>query len=170
MNKVVVYAFDDLVGLTDPITVKDDWIHIVFENLKRGEYYAVPLLLWASKERPISVRIYKAGSSDRENLALSRSFILGPNKDYRDRPQWTTRRYKLDGERHDGEARIDVGWDHNGSPSRGDTEFQIFANALTSKKITRLHHVEAGECPECGEPGQWQAMAMVCLEHGPFIG
>ncbi len=46
-----------------------------------------------------------------------------------------------------------------------DDETTSSALSFSAKELKQL-----GRCPKCAKPGNWQAMAMVCADHGPFMG
>lgn len=153
-----------------PHRVKTAWLGIIVRDLTPGDFYVMPFKLWASSGRPVRIEIYRGIPTKPTDPVFSRSFSVGPDGDERDPNSWESRRYRLDDERHDGSAYVRLGWAQDSKLFSGGTDFWVFAEPLTSKKIRKKQRRDSGLCPECGLPGEWRAMAMVCDEHGVFLG
>lgn len=50
------------------------------------------------------------------------------------------------------------------------SSYETLDSRLIKTLLSREELIKMGRCPECMVAGQWQAMAMVCHEHGPFLG
>lgn len=153
--------YDALIGITEPVVVEGDWLHIHVRNLTPGEFYVAPIFLWAPKTRPLKVEIYKAGS--KSDIALRKEIKIGPQMDDKGNPTWIAKRYKLNSERHNGSAYMRLGYPNSKVP------FNIYAEELTSKAIAKRKLRDQGKCPTCGKEGYWHCMAMICPEHGVYI-
>ena len=164
--------FPALVKATDddkPLIIHGEWMHLTFKNLVPGEFYVVPLYFWADRDRPLRVEILKPGTPG--EILKEYEFIIGRQNRRNGKDTWLSKRYKLDKQRHDGTARMRIGWPFNHHAiSAKDIPFQVIGTQLTSKALEIKRRIANGHCPHCNKPGQWQAMAMVCKEHGAFLG
>jgi len=160
------FSYDQLVREDDFHVLSESWMSIQVKELTPGDFYITPFYFWAPKDRPVTVKIFKAGSF--LEVATSRSFNVGPRDDMAGVNKWTEKRYRLDEERQDGSAFMTIGWkefdDVKGIP------LTVLAGPLTSKKLRQEALIADGKCPQCKAEGHWQAMAMVCPEHGVFLG
>lgn len=163
-----VCDYDSIVDVKDPLVVDEDWLELNITGLDQDAFYVAPLYLWAQEERPMRVEIYHPEHKD---PVFAGKFRLGPNPDANGNFQWTTKRYKLNSERHNGNSIIKLGFSYSspGTPQNMHG-FQVWAKPLTSKVIRQKKLIADGKCPECGVQGHWQAMAMVCPVHGVFLG
>lgn len=135
-----------------------------------GELYIAPILLWASSDRPLRVEIFKP-DLNLAGLAAEFEFVVGRQQDRRGKDVWLVKRYKLDKDRHGGTANLRIGWtDNHQGISSGGVAFLVTALALEGDVLKRQTRINQGLCPECGQLGTWQAMAMVCDKHGVFLG
>lgn len=169
-DKNIICTYQDLIdaGNKDaPIEVVGESIIVRVENLRRGGFYVAPLYFWAQEKRPIRVEIAKPGTKG--EVGFSKDFTVDRNLDKEDNDQWLCKRYKLNKSRHDGTAVLRIGWPST-EKEVATSSFKLIAAPLTSKQLRKQMRTDAGLCPECGSPGTWQAMAMVCSKHGAFIG
>jgi hypothetical protein len=163
-------TYDELIAASQkdkPIVVKENWLLVKVPNLIAGEFYVAPFFFWSSDLRPLMVRVFKAGGI--KEVDKEWTFNLGPGQRRRDNG-WTNKRYKLNADRHDGTAHFAIGWSATSKKVLTDVPFSIVAAPLTSKKLQRIRRIASGRCPECDVPGVWKTMAMVCEEHGVFLG
>lgn len=169
-DKNIICTYQDLIDASNkdtPIEVVGESIVVRVENLRKGGFYVAPLYFWAQEERPIRVEIAKPGTKG--EVGFSKDFIIDRSLNNEGKDQWVCKRYKLDKSRHNGTAVIHIGWPST-EKVPATTSFKLIAAPLTSTKLRKLLLSDAGLCPECGEPGSWQAMAMVCAKHGAFLG
>jgi len=171
-NKITTCTYDDLIEAANadaPIEVTNEWLEINLDNLKRGAFYVAPVYFWAQEDRPLQFNIMKPGT-DKQQVIFSKDMMVGRQLDKLGKDQWVAKRYKLDKSRHNGAAKIYVGWPANHPDKKAEVPFKIIAAPLTSKQLQRQTRIDAGLCPTCSKPGEWLAMAMVCKEHGIFLG
>jgi len=164
--KNITCYYNSLVGLKTPQRVDGAWIDVHFRNLDPLEKYTAEFFLWAKEDRPLRIEILKPDESD---VIKGFQFKLEPKKDSAGKGVWTAKKYALGPTRQNGKARIVIGWSPN-HKLQPKVPFLIAANTLIDKGISPTKRIAAGLCPVCAKPGQWQAMAMVCLDHGRFIG
>lgn len=170
MSNIKSCTYQDLIDASNddnPLEVTEECLVVVVKNLRKRAYYVAPIYLWAQEVRPIRVEIMDPNKKD--TALVRREFSLGRNKDKNGQDAWLSKRYKLDKKRHNGTATLRIGWPSIGSLTAG-CPFKIIAAPLTSKALIKNQRRDSGLCPACGNPGSWQAMAMVCKEHGVFLG
>lgn len=156
-----VYTYDDLVDNLNPDPV-EEWITVTIPNLQKGALYFLPVYFWAKESRRVMVEFFRPGSDEIE----SKLKTIIESGELSNRGTWTCKRYKLNSKRHDGIARLRFGWP-GGSP---EAPLRVSFGAIERKGSKRQKLIDAGCCPECGKPGSWITMAMVCPEHGAFLG
>lgn len=160
--------YESLVGIEKPIQVKDGVLDVRVRNLDPLETYTAKFFLWAKGERPMRVEIFKPGGSS--EIIKEFQFTLKPKLNSQGHGTWTIKKYGLAKIRQDGEARIVLGWPKDHPTITTDIPFVVMADTLFDKGRSPVKRLAQGLCPQCGNPGRWVRMAMVCTEHGMFMG
>jgi hypothetical protein len=174
-GKNISCTYQDLIDSSNrdsPIEVIGEHIIVTVENLKKGTFYVAPLYFWSQGTRPIRVEILKPGSKkvlSKREVVSKRDFTINRNLTDEGKDQWTKKRYKLDRSRHNGKATFRIGWPAEEKVT-AKSSFKLIAAPLTSKTLVKQQRVNLGQCPQCGKPGEWISMAMMCKEHGRFLG
>lgn len=171
-KKITTCTYNDLIEAADanaPLEVTSEWLIVTLDNLKRGAFYVAPLYFWAQEDRPLQFNIMKPGTTKGE-VIFSKDMVVGRQQDKLGKDQWAAKRYKLNKGRHNGRAEMYIGWPNDHPDKKTEIPFKIIAAPLTSKQLLRQNKIDSGLCPDCGKPGEWVTMAMVCKEHGIFLG
>ncbi len=169
-TKNIICTYQDLIDASNkdtPIEVVGESIVVRVENMRKGGFYVAPFYFWSQEERPLRVEIAKPGTKG--EIGFSKDFSIGRNLGKDGKDQWVCKRYKINKSRHNGTAVFRIGWPASEKVT-ASSSFKLIAAPLTSKRLRKQLRADAGLCPECGLPGSWQAMAMVCSKHGAFLG
>jgi len=155
--------FEELVQAHENPLEVNRWLILSFSGLIVGAEYLVTLYFWCPEERPVETQILAA---DTDKVLKDFKFNVGRQLNEAGGDQWLEKRYKLDETRHNGSAKFKVGL----QAGKEHPFFNIYAAPLKLSRDKRRELVAAGCCPECGKPGYWHTMAMLCPVHGRFLG
>lgn len=169
-TKELAVTYEDLLEASkknSPIEVVGESVYITINGLKKGAYYMAPFYFWSQKKRPLRVEIMQPGTKTK--VLVTKNFSTGRSLDTSGKDQWIEKRYRIDKTRHNGRARLRIGWPAEEKVT-ASCSFKIIAAPLTSKRMLKEQRRAAGLCPECGKAGVWVRATMLCKKHGIIMG